>query len=144
MSARCKLRHMQCSESIAIYWGISSCTSLGRRSSAHCRNSQRRWRRNLESPVRDMWNECGTNRGRIAYSRAIRFRSRRPIASQWILNTRSWGIRLRVQRLSLHQHLSLSHNHNSATSQGLGLVDNGTNTSAAPDASQQIATIRCV
>jgi hypothetical protein len=44
--------------------------------------------------------------------------------------------------LSLRQHLSVSHNHNSATSPGLGLVDNGTNTSAAPDASQQIATIR--
>jgi hypothetical protein len=32
MSAKCKLRHMQCSKSIAIYWGISSCTSLGGRS----------------------------------------------------------------------------------------------------------------
>ena len=43
----------------------------------------------LERPVLNMWNESGTNRGRIGDSRAVRVRSPRYVAPRSPLNTRS-------------------------------------------------------
>src|SRR5277367_7007476 len=43
----------------------------------------------LERPVLKMWNESGTNRGRIGDSQAVRVRSPRYVAAAPPLNTRS-------------------------------------------------------
>jgi len=45
----------------------------------------------LESPVLNMWNESGTNRGRIGDSAAVRLRSLRDMAWPPALHTRSGG-----------------------------------------------------
>ena len=47
----------------------------------------------LESPVLNVWNESGTNRGRIGDSAAVRLRSLRYMAPSTTLHTRSGGIR---------------------------------------------------
>jgi len=47
----------------------------------------------LESPVLNVWNESGTNRGRIGDSAAVRLRSLRYMAPSTMLHTRSGGIR---------------------------------------------------
>jgi hypothetical protein len=46
----------------------------------------------LESPVLNMWNESGTNRGRIGDSTTVRVRSPRYMVLSPTLNTRSGGI----------------------------------------------------
>src|ERR1700733_5930404 len=46
----------------------------------------------LERPVLKVWNESGTNRGRIGDSDPVRLRSLRYMALAAILNTRSGGI----------------------------------------------------
>src|SRR5271167_4336123 len=46
----------------------------------------------LERPVLNMWNESGTNRGRIGDSQAVRVRSPRYMDELPALNTRSGGI----------------------------------------------------
>src|SRR5215472_16803008 len=47
----------------------------------------------VESPVLNVWNESGTNRGRIGDSAAVRLRSLRYMAPSTMLHTRSGGIR---------------------------------------------------